>query len=376
MWRYNINKSVVDAGVQLFAGDVRTPCINSTGDSIAIQERDGSKTWISIISINGGTPRRVIENSVPMFFMDWPQGDYIFYNKGFPSNGGVNESKTIFKVNIKTGQSTQVVTFTKVVNAVSGGTENLTALWYWQMSRNGQRLVATTQPWHPANYEFSANDGILRNGQSGCSFGCSPTGSYTTNNLVAHDNLDAHQSMKIRAWDGTELKYLVINPTAGTGMGDHWNWQHFGVNSDDWAIIPYGYDGPDNYGQFGLNMVLYNWRNDSLVRVTSNPKNTNSSMAKLDWPADFWMSTGQTTTTGRSANTSAPSLQYAWPELRVNGAGWHRVQILTLSGRVIRSANGHGNAAYRLADNIRRYGVVLAQIKDATGIRTERLVVR
>ena len=339
MWRYNIKGSVASPGTRLFAGDARIPCINSTGDSIAIQEKDGTRTWISIISVNGGTPRRVIENSVPMFFMDWPGGDCIYYTKGYPSSNsgsgrtGLAESKAVFKVNVKTGVSSSAVTFQSLVRA-DGMSENLTACWHWQMSSDARRMVITTEPWHPGNYDFSANDGIIRNCQSGCSYGCSPSGLYTTNNLNANGGLEGHQSMYVRAWDGSVVKYIAINQTAG--MGDHFTWQHFGANSDDWIIIPYTYDDLNNYAAYGINMVLYNWRNDSLVRVTGNPRNTNLSTVRVDWPADLWVGDPNS-----KSSTVADRRVCGRTAGREGVNGLSDVEIVRLDGKVIhRGATG------------------------------------
>jgi hypothetical protein len=52
--RYDIKNSVAVSRKVIYAGEARCVCMNSTGDSVAFHRKDGSNTWISIMSINGG----------------------------------------------------------------------------------------------------------------------------------------------------------------------------------------------------------------------------------------------------------------------------------------------------------------------------------
>jgi hypothetical protein len=271
--RYDIKNSVPVSRKVIFAGEARCVCMNATGDSIAFHRKDGANTWISIMSINGGAYRDVITNNVYNFFMDWPRGDYIYYNMGWPrGTTPKEESRKFYRVNVKTAAKEHVVDFT-ILSASD-------CIWHRQLSANGGRMAMTAY-YNPGNHALfdmsqiqSDQTARITRLSGGCSFGISPSGTTFTNNQGAHVNF------LVRSWDsGTQLRNVNINTALG---GDHFNWMHFGVKSEQWIVCTQGTGtSPNNNHQ----MVMYHTQADSSLRVSSPSLGS----AAEEWADDFWM---------------------------------------------------------------------------------------
>ncbi|MBD3319503.1 MAG: hypothetical protein GF350_00230, partial [Chitinivibrionales bacterium] len=261
----------VEGRTPVFSGSARCPVFNHNGDSLAFQRREGGKTYISVMSITGGAAEDIIENDVTMFYMDWPQGDYIYYNMGWawPTNP---DGKIIRRVNIHSGDSEPVIEFTAKTDG------ELRSLFHWQMSIDGQRLGITGFPTQMCVYDFSWNTAEIDKCLDGCSFGISPDGQYKTNNME-EAGVTSHRTYRVLTFDGVEQARFDVDQTIGTGS--YFNWHHFGVNSNDWVIVPQGWGYQLDRG---MNMTLHNWKTGTIILVTRNGENTDV----YDFPADFW----------------------------------------------------------------------------------------
>ncbi|MBW1810165.1 MAG: hypothetical protein JRJ87_18350 [Deltaproteobacteria bacterium] len=265
----------------------RNPVINFDGTHVAFLRQDGR---ILVVPIAGGDPT-VLQSaqSHGEACLDWPQGDWIYYNKGgFSQPSG---SKLLHRVNAFTDQDEFVLTFKKEDGTTDSGT------WRFHIAADNQKAAIRpddTNP-HPAGCITAfdlVNDTHLRTDRSlgavgdyRCSTGIDPLGVYFSEGNVQHSGVTVHlwsdlSEVKTFLWEDARL----WGPdTSDTGISHNRN--AWSTNSQKWMCIHVGWG---NRGFRGANQMLINWDDQERIVASTNTDNS----YEFDDAGDFWVDSG------------------------------------------------------------------------------------
>ncbi len=272
--RYKIvNDDVVEDKV-IFSGFGRCASLNISATQVAFFRAADSGDYISLVAVNGGAVSDLYK--IPnqdgynhKGYMDWPVGDWIYFNMGQKSEG----SKHLMRVNWINKKVESVLTFKS-------------AIWQWQMSQDGKRMVIVVDDngnYGVETYVLPGNGTI--NGSSSCGAGISPSGDYITfltdpNHLhISIQNFGRSESWgmnhsKINAGTVNAPELRVQCPSFGgeirsSGGMDQNRWSS---NSDNWICIATGWPQIGRFGGCSMNQVLVNWKEEKSVMVSKNPR--------------------------------------------------------------------------------------------------------
>jgi hypothetical protein len=304
----NIMKFVVRNGVTtdtstLFAGPARYATISPDGKNVAFIK---STKAIAVMSVNGGTPQEVV-TGLPESngCIDWPTGDWLYYNKGGRTS---DSSRTIWKVNVKTLEKALVCSF------------DTTDVWTFQSSLDGKRFCI--RQWDAGIYKFELASGappvvsiVSGSGNyysGGCGASLSPAGATMmcletpTHTQIAFGDWNYAQSTGTK-WPIRRLNLRVMCRWAGqpfvdtlpdttgtlanhTGGGmDNNRWS---CNSEKWICIRAGWGSRGAGG--GGNQVLVNWLDSQIVRTSMNIDSRTIENGNQNEAGDFWVDTSLT----------------------------------------------------------------------------------
>jgi len=275
--KYTILKSKVTEEKVLYKGNSRWPTIDQTGtwvaflhnsDKVMLARLDGSGTAEELCTIpTGGNAAG---------FMNWPDGDWIYFNAG-----GFQHSKSpeFWRVNTVTKKREKVVTMVK------NGSTPVTQ-WSWGMSKNGKRLFircgdkdgnfgtsngscffVTMPAVFPSLIELgrTAKAGVRSAPISGCGPAINPSGT------LGQRYPGSHSELTFRDFNASQDKETIhINTMLSwgniTGTGNSGNWSRWSVNSDDWVCIMAG----NKRGANGSSQLLFNIADKQAIVVKNN----------------------------------------------------------------------------------------------------------
>jgi len=216
--RYTITGSAVQSSQTIYARDdglAFCPNFNLAGTKVAfyrmskgsnsagacIDNTNGGKATISVINTDGTGLRNLCElpnNPGGEMAMDWPAGDYIYYERPLPAGQAINDggqlfglwsaSDDIWKVNVVTGATSQVCflknsgqstlcdymrRFTTNLSATYCAIQNMEMKYGCTLGPQFPKLN-TILPLPPVNCNISPSVGY----KDGCNISISPSGSF------------------------------------------------------------------------------------------------------------------------------------------------------------------------------------------------------
>jgi hypothetical protein len=310
--RYDIVDGQTVNTTVLYDGRGRFATINPDGQRIAFIRHTG-ELWangylypsdIVVMSASGGTPEVVVEglpDGYTRSFLDWPEGDWLYYGLGSTSTDGSYEAMAsnigfseVWKVNVNTKEKMKIHSFMGVDCQCD------LRIWQWNLNNNATRAVVRPieGPNHSLadglwRYELSSfPDGVvkLERGDEndavfwGCGDAISPDGSHVMY-LTGRD----HQQVAFQNWDKEVVAEYNMGTMAGWGefFGRGMDNSRWSSNSDKWICVASGWDNRGGAG--GSNQVLINWIDHEIVR-TSNGLQGSDFQCET---GDFWVANGE-----------------------------------------------------------------------------------
>jgi hypothetical protein len=316
--RHDVKKNVLSKDTVLYAGMARCAVINQTGDLVAfIVQSDG----IWVIGADGSDLQK-LKNSRNGngSWMDWPQGDWIYYTEEgmTPSGSGdpatwdtTGKSSRLRRVNVLTGADEAVAMFGGKIRIWEFGLEV-------HAQPNSGHFVCTAtdsldaQTAYVRQFDLSKPLVMINDRLRGCGSSISPSGKFFTLNQLDH------VSVQILDWNRLVKKLFTINQWVDSSASDKrtsWNRHRWSANSDRWVTLTQGMNYPTTVS---TNQVLYDWVGEKQVQVTQNRVD----VAGCDEGEDFWLS---------RSNLSASGLTF-YANLGQTAVAFQHVKIGTADG--------------------------------------------
>jgi hypothetical protein len=275
--RYTIENDDMVSEQVLYDGDGRCATINLSGTHVAFFRATDEGDYVSVVPIDGGEVVDLVKmpyENAHKGYMDWPAGDWIYYNMGGERSEG---SRHLRRVKYNDPASDEAVI------------DFQAAIWQWGISADARRMVLVVSDGDNYGVDTYAlpGNGSLQ-GTGGCGGYISPSGLYGTNltdpehtrlNLWNFDGSGDDfgvSSFNINGWAvnaevfATECSGCGGTITVGVGM-DQNRWS---CNSDKWVCISIGWPGGNcgRFGSCGFNQVLVNWQDEKTVMVSKNKR--------------------------------------------------------------------------------------------------------
>ncbi|MBW2735937.1 MAG: immunoglobulin domain-containing protein [Deltaproteobacteria bacterium] len=272
IWRHDITHNKAVKHTKLHSGPARAVVISPDGTHVAFIAQSGA---IQVMSTSGGAVKN-LATTRPEAHLDWPRGDWIYYNLG-----GFEEparSRVLRRVNAATQKDEAVVSWTHGV-------------WRFFISADVTRAVLRTDDTPPEPYGRIVAYDMLRDAgeldlarsteRFSCSTGLDPEGEVFLRGNTPHDGVE------IRPWnDVTKILYAFTHAEAeawgGPPSGTQHNRNNWSANSSDWFCVHLGFG---KRGATGANQVLYNWVDKERIVVTNNAEGSYA----FDSAGDFWV---------------------------------------------------------------------------------------
>jgi len=282
--RHDIRGGKVTASAPIYTGgDAGFACISPMGDQAAFLRRDGS---VAVVGINGGDARVLVqrgghrdkEGNLPgaVLHIAWPYGENgrCVYFLANPDSGG--NARLLRRVDVKTGDSEDVVTFNMDVNGF--------ALSLYATPSFGTFACRPTARMHIC-YDMAEGTGDLYNAvpfPDACGVSVSPDGTCFTANDTAH------RTCRIVDTNGNVRSSFRVNQYEAGLDASRFMWQHFrwSVNAQNWIMATQGEVHQHQDMKF-LDAVLYNWIEGRQIAVTANKP------GQFDLAGGFWSSSDQ-----------------------------------------------------------------------------------
>jgi hypothetical protein len=285
----------------LYEGQARFATISPDGQKVAfIIKTTSSALWelspasIAVIDAAGGEPDILVPDIIDGFrrcFLDWPEGDWLYYGRGRESTSnehndvqslkGITE---IWKINVNTRENIKVISFSP--------SSLYMAMWQIELSNNATRGAVRPlwdDPVRPDNNDFVQritlpNETISPEKDDensygrGCATGISPDGAY----LMALANM-AHSAIRFFHWEGTEIEVIPVSTMASWGsfFGRGTDNNRWSSNHPNWIVLCCGLEGRGGGG--GSNQALINWIDGEVIRTSD------ASDGEQNETGDFWV---------------------------------------------------------------------------------------
>ncbi|MBD3393625.1 MAG: hypothetical protein GF418_15915 [Chitinivibrionales bacterium] len=278
IWRHDITDSVVKNRVMLSEGPARNPVISPDGTRVAFARCDNR---VCVMPLAGGEVRE-LSTGHGEGCLDWPSGDWIYYNKGRYDDP--EYSAQLHRVNAVTGADEHVVTWCK-------------GIWRFGISRDLTRAAVRPNDTQIAPkgcvtaYDMVNDNGVLRKERSTrisegfrCCTGIDPAGDYL---MIGNRE---HTGTSIARWEDIgDIVFHFDNEqavswgpdTRDSGLSHNRN--TWSSNSSKWICIHMGWGFR---GAEGANQILINWVDKKRVRVTDNEEGSK----QFDCCGDLWVS--------------------------------------------------------------------------------------
>jgi hypothetical protein len=285
-------------------------CNTSFGSGGSCAAANGGKNTISIIDINGGNLTNLCE--LPGYppnegGLDWPAGEWIYYE--YPNPGQSNtDSYEIWKVNYRTKENAKVCRFT-----VADQTMQCTYFRRFsldlaadKMADQGMQKYLCTDPTYSCNsiYAFPGNCDLPQNIGGNCNRSISASGKYTASYLGG-----MHQDMLLNTVGSgvspvppASINISQLATWSQTTLGIGAELTRWAVNSDKWVLQQIGWYGHAGNMEYGTNQVACNWVDNAAIRISNNPKVTQSSTPGGDGTLYYGNCTGDMWIDGGAAN--------------------------------------------------------------------------
>jgi len=269
IWRHDIRDDVVVSHQMIYEGPAREPRINFTGTQVALIKEDGT---IALMSIDGGPVTDLILGH-PHGTIDWPEGDWIYYNLG---TWGDQTSRYLRRVNAVSGDDEEVVEFES-------------STWRFGIARDHQRAAVrdTSVQNTIVAYDLVNDNGQMRSSRAvdvpSCGTAMDPEGEYFLDGMIDHSGVD------IRRWDDLEIvesfTHVAAQAWGDRDSGEGHNRNHWANNAQDWLAMHVGWNLHFSNDSRGSNQVLYNWVEHARIVVTENDDYSYT----YDSAGDFWV---------------------------------------------------------------------------------------
>ncbi|MBD3418555.1 MAG: hypothetical protein GF398_00410 [Chitinivibrionales bacterium] len=269
-------------GTVIFSGEARFATIERTGQRVAFIQKSGR---IAMVSVNGEQVMKEDLVKIPTGtgYLDWPEGDWLYYSHGGYSDDG---SKIMKKINVATLQVKDVVTFED-------------RQWLWSIAADAEHAAI-----RPADNETCSGMGhvyryLLPGGGklscnsvddmkpgATCGSAISPQGEW-----IMFFTGTSHNEIVFKSWDKSESFTYNTGDFRnwGSDAGKGFNRNRWSCNSEKWICTMQGWDGR-SAGK-GSNQVLYDWIDKEQIVVTNNPQSSDKYQAEA---GDFWIDNGAT----------------------------------------------------------------------------------
>lgn len=277
IWKHVIDDNEVVSNLLIYEGsDARNPRFSSDAALVAFVRKDGK---ICVVPTEGGEVKELADGH-PEGSLDWPEGPWIYYSLGgYDTEGAAN----VWRVDWRTGESEHFMTFTAEDRVIES--------WRFDMSLDGSRIVVRTGTKHP-NSKFRSRifaveavkgggeltlDRATELDRNSCQEAMLADGDHFFDGWPAHDGTD------VRRFEDMEIVASFdwrIFPEEETGISV--NRINGSANSDRWVCLNQGFV---SLGKPGSNQVLFNWKEEKRIVVTSNVKDSNAH----DGAGDFWV---------------------------------------------------------------------------------------
>jgi hypothetical protein len=277
IWRHDIQAGAVVSSTKLTDGPGRNQVISPDGTRVAFVTLFTAK--ICVVSINGGPVTELADSHIECC-LDWPSGDWIYYNMGGPTNA---PSAILRRVNAVSKTVEDVVTWDHQV-------------WRFGIASDLRRACArttddgtSTEPYDTiVAYDMLSDGSVFRTDRAvprpSCGNGMDPEGVYFTSGDGSHTIVD------IRRWDNLSVvsSFTLAQSETWGGMpsGNFHNRNSWSVNSGEWLCLHVGWG--DWQGTSGANQVLVNWATQERIVVSANLENSYT----FDCAGDLWVSGG------------------------------------------------------------------------------------
>jgi len=392
---------------------------------------NGGKSYVSIINTNGtglinlaeirARPGGYGDPGSEMLPLDWPAGDWIYYENPYASTANNPTGVDIWRVNASTGVSEEVCNLSQGSQCV-----------YWRrfsLTANADKMAGQTMGKDGCSggpgggnciWQFPVPGCNLSNGKSGCRAACnisiSPSGA-----VIGSYMGGMHQEMELGS--GTPGTYPLGDPAWGYGVNligqlEAWAGEPIGIgcelirwsaNSDKWVMQNVGWYGHADNIEFGSNSIACDWVDKIAFNITKNPKLPHTAgydpdgvMYINNCTGDMWISDP----VNNPQNTKYEDLQGAWHAapgaiptavespfaggrndanpavldgarilVRASGDGPWEIVISAADGRIMRSQRGTGLKAW-IATTDLGTGVYMMKISSWAGDSMRRFVVR
>lgn len=275
VWRHDIADNVVVRHLQLHPGPARNVVISPDGTRVAFLLDTGA---VAVMSVDGGAATELAQSHGEAC-LDWPQGNWLYYNLGGWDQPAT--SSELRRVDVTTGEDQLVVNFS-------------CSIWRFHISADLRRAIVrdTADFGAIVTYDMTAGDGILYGDNAtdapSCSEGLDPLGVYFIDGWPDHHGID------FRRWTDLEIVQSLAHADATLWGGRESGVEHdrnfWSSNSQKWLCIHLGWgigwDPINGWGTpTGANQVLYNWIDQQRIVVTDNVEGSEI----YDSAGDFWI---------------------------------------------------------------------------------------
>jgi len=272
---------------------------------------NGGKSYVSIINVDGSGLENLVEIPAKpegygqpgseMLPLDWPAGDWIYYEKPYAVTSGDPTGVNIWRINAVTKASEVVCDLSK------GG-----QCTYWRrfsMTADRSKMAGQTMGKYQCTEIISGGNCVwpipipgcdLANGKTSCRAACnisiSPSGS-----VVGSYFAGAHTEMQLNdntpnvydfGW-GKGVPLSKVAEWAGENVGSGCELIRWSANSDKWVMQNVGWYGHAGAIATGSNSVACDWVDQVAFNITKNPKPPSTAQGTLfinNCTGDMWIS--------------------------------------------------------------------------------------
>jgi hypothetical protein len=267
---------------------------------------NGGKSYVSVINTDGTGLTNLVEipaaPSGEMLPLDWPAGDWIYYEKPYNIQNGDPTGVDIWRVNASSKAAEQVC------NLSQGST-----CTYWRrfsLTLKGDKMAGQTMGKYECSggvgggnciWNFPVSGCNLSNGKGECRAACnisiSPSGAVVGSYFSgAHTQLelgDNTPGVYSFGWGwGIDL-FNQVAAWAGEDVGAGCELIRWAVNSDKWVLQNVGWYGHADAIAEGSNAVACDWIDKVAFNITKNPKlpsaDANGVMHINSCTGDMWI---------------------------------------------------------------------------------------
>jgi hypothetical protein len=251
---------------------------------------NGGKSYVSIINTDGtgltnlaeirATPGGYGDAGSEMLPLDWPAGDWIYYENPYANTANNPTGVDIWRVNASTGVSEEVCNLSQGSQCV-----------YWRrfsLTANADKMAGQTMGKYECSggpsggnciWQFPVPGCNLSNGKGGCRAACnisiSPSGAVVGSYFGgAHTQLELGSNtpgVYSFGWGwGIDL-FNQVAAWAGEDVGSGCELIRWSANSDKWVMQNVGWYGHAGNIEYGSNSIVCDWVDKIAFNITKNP---------------------------------------------------------------------------------------------------------